>query len=132
MSEPTRREQPAQWPATQAKQPGIIDLDQVETTSGLDSLTEATVKFEAPSAREARERREFSDQAHKHRIDLIKITLASILLLGFFGLGVYLFAVKPRATEAQKTYATAILTSIVSGGIGYAFGKQGGSKPDKE
>lgn len=65
-------------------------------------------------------------------VGYIKIILAAVLLLGFFALGVYLFAFKPDATEAQKTYATVILTGIVSGGVGYAFGKQEKSGPDKE
>lgn len=67
----------------------------------------------------------------KHRVELIRLFLAGLLLVGFFALGVYLFAVKSEATEAQKTLGTTILTVIVTGGVGYAFGKKEG-KPDKE
>ncbi len=140
MSEATPRPQPGR-PNEATTAPPVVDLDRIETTAGLDSinestvrfesLTEASLKYEAPKAREARERREEADQAHTHRIEMIKISLASVLLVGFFCLGVYLFALKPGATEAQKTYATVILTAIVSGGVGYAFGKQG-TKPDRE
>lgn len=54
-----------------------------------------------------------------------------MLLLGFFGLGVYLFAFNPGATEAQKLYASTVLTAIASGSAGYAFGKKEG-KSEKE
>ncbi len=131
MAEVPRRDQPAELEKAQAKAPTVIDLDRVETTSGFDSLTEATVKFEAPKAREARERKEAADQVQKHRVELIKLSLAGLLLVGFFALGVYLFAFKSEATEAQKTLGTTILTAIVTGGVGYAFGKKE-NKPDKE
>jgi uncharacterized protein HemX len=130
MADASRREQPADL-KTQAEPPDVIDLDRVETTSGFDSLTEATVRFEAPKAREARERREAADQVQKHRVELIKLSLAALLLVGFFALGVYLFAFKSGATEAQKTLGTTILTAIVTGGVGYAFGKKE-NKSDKE
>ena len=142
MSDSTSGNQPVQPKKTQVPEPDILDLDRIETTSGLDSineasvrfesLTEATLKYETPKAREAREKKEFAEQAHKHVVGIIKILLASVLLLGFFALGVYLFAFKPDATEAQKTYATVVLTSIVSGGVGYTFGKQEKNVSDKE
>ncbi len=142
MPDTTSGNQPARPSQVQVNQPDVIDLDRVETTSGLDSinegsvsfesLTEATFKYETPKAREARENKELAEQAHKHVVGLIKIILASVLLLGFFALGVYLFAFKSDATEAQKTYATVVLTSIVSGGVGYAFGKQEKNPSDKE
>jgi hypothetical protein len=93
MSDATRRDQPARPTEGQAKPPDIIDLDRIETTDGLDSinensvrfesLTEATLRYETPKAREGREKKELADQAHKHLVGLIKISLASILLLGF-------------------------------------------------
>jgi hypothetical protein len=131
MTASSEEDQPTGAQRVHVQQPAIIDLDQSKTTSDFDSLTEATVKFEAPKAREARERREAADQMQKHRVELIKLSLASLLLLGFFGLGVYLFAFKPEATEAQKTLGTTILTAIVTGGVGYAFGKKE-NKSDKE
>ncbi len=131
MAEAPRREQPAGLEKTQAKPPAVIDLDRIETTSGFDSLTEATVKFETPKAREARERKETADQTHKHLVELIKLGLGSVLLLGFFALGVYLFAFKSGATETQRTLGTTILAAIATGGVGYVFGKKD-NKPDKE
>ena len=131
MAEAPRREQPAGLEKTQAQPPAVIDLDRIETTSGFDSLTEATVKFETPKAREARERRETADQIQKHRVELIKLFLACLILIGFFALGVYLSAFKSTATEAQKTLGATILTAIVTGGVGYVFGKKD-TKPDKE
>lgn len=130
MAEAPRREQLAGLEKTQAE-PAVIDLDRIETTSGFDSLTEATVKFETPKAREARERKETADQTQKHRVELIKLFLGSLLLLGFFALGVYLFAFKSGATETQRTPGTTILTAIVTGGVGYVFGKKE-NKSDKE
>jgi hypothetical protein len=131
MAEVPRRDQPVELEKAQAQQPSVIDLDRIETTSGFDSLTEATVKFEAPKAREARERKEAADQVQKHRVELIKLSLAGLLLVGFFALGAYLFAFKSEATEAQQTLGTTILTAIVTGGVGYAFGKKE-NKSDKE
>ncbi len=112
MTAPPEGDQPTGAQKVQIQQPAIIDLDQSKTASGFDSLTEATVKFEAPKAREARERKEAADQVQKHRVELIRLSLAGLLLVGFFALGVYLFAVKPEATEAQKTLGTTILTAI--------------------
>ena len=100
MAESPRRQQPAELENAQAETPAVIDLDRIAATSGFDSLTEATVKFEAPKAREARERKEAADQVQKHRVELIKLSLAGLLLVGFFALGVYLFAFKSEATEA--------------------------------
>ena len=131
MAEAPHRDQPAEPQKTPAKEAAVVDLARVETTSGLDSLTEATVKFESPKAREGRERKEAADQVQKHRVELIKLSLSGLILVGFFALGVYLFAIKPEATEAQKTLGATILTAIVTGGVGYAFGKKE-NKSDKE
>ena len=131
MAEEPHRVNPAEPDEMQAQPPAVIDLDRIETTSGFDSLTEATVKFETPKAREARERKEIADQTHKHLVELIKLGLGSVLLLGFFALGVYLFAFKSGATETQRTLGTTILAAIATGGVGYVFGKKD-SKPDKE
>jgi len=50
--------------------------------------------------------------------------VAGFLLLGFFGLGVCLFAFKANATEAQKQSTSTVLTAIASGSAGYALGKK--------
>lgn len=99
---------------------------------GLDSLTEANVKFEAPKAREARERREIATQEHKQRIDLVKLVFAGILLLGILAVAVDLVVLKPTPTESQRTLGSTLLTTLLGGVIGYAFGKLEGGKSDKE
>ncbi|MBV9852214.1 MAG: hypothetical protein JO250_21315 [Armatimonadetes bacterium] len=127
MSEQLKQNQPR----AQSEEPAVIDLEAVEADPAYRSLTEATVKIETPEARKSRERREEAKEAHERRMDLIRLTFAGLLMLGFFGLGVYLFAVKTGATEAQKLYASTVLTAIASGGAGYAFGKKEG-KSDKD
>lgn len=74
---------------------------------------------------------EAANAAHKRLIRRLRYVYARVLLLGFFSLGVYLLAIKPDATEAQKLYATTVLTSIASGSAGYAFGKKEG-KSEKD
>ena len=101
-----------------------VNLDKVEGNIELGSLTEATLKQEMPAARQARENREAADAAHARLIALLTLAMAGFLLLGFFGLGVYLFAFKIDVTEAQKLYASTVLTAIASGSAGYAFGKK--------
>jgi len=102
----------------------FVDLDQILTPPDVSNLTVATVKYETPSTRQARETREAANDAYERLIGLLKLSVAGILLLGFFSLGVYLFAFKPTASEAQKLYASTVLTAIASGSAGYAFGKK--------
>lgn len=103
-----------------------VNLEKIEGTLELTGLTEATLKYEQPAARLARESREAADAAHARLVSLLTLAVAGFLLLGFFGLGVYLFAFKTDATEAQKLYAPTVLTAIASGSTGYAFGKKDG------
>ena len=112
------------------QQPVRVNLDNFVTPPEFGPLTEATLKYEMPAARQARETREAADAAHARLIALLTLAMAGFLLLGFFGLGVYLFAFKTDATEAQKLYASTVLTAIASGSAGYAFGKKEGK--DKE
>ena len=116
---------------TPPKLPSVIALDQIIQPPNLESLTAATLKYETAGARQAREAKESADAAHERLVTLLKLSYAGVLLLGFFLLGVYLFAFKPDATEAQKLYATTVLTAIASGSAGYAFGKKEG-KSEKD
>ena len=113
-------------PESQPAFPKIADMDTLETLGPFSALTEATLKYEQPATRQARETREAADAAHARLISLLTLAMAGFLLLGFFGLGVYLFAFKTDATEAQKLYASTVLTAIASGSAGYAFGKKEG------
>ena len=101
-----------------------VNLFEVQESPAFNTLTEATLKYEMPAARQARETREAADAVHARLVSLLKLAVAGFLLIGFFSLGVYLFAFKPDATEAQKLYATTVLTAIASGSAGYAFGKK--------
>lgn len=109
----------------------LVDLDTVITPPDAGNLTEATLKYEAHATRQAREAREAALAAHERLIALVKLAFAGVLLLGFFALGVYLFAFKLGASEAQKLYASTVLTAIASGSAGYAFGKKE-AKSEKE
>ncbi len=104
----------------------LVNLFEVQEAPAFNTLTEATLKYEMPAARQARETQEAADAAHARLISLLTLAVAGFLLLGFFGLGVYLFAFKANATEAQKLYASTALTAIASGSTGYAFGKKDG------
>jgi hypothetical protein len=141
MADQPRWNQPAQSEVP-ANPPNIIDLGRIETTNGLDSinessvryenLTEAKLTYETPKAREAREQKEIAAQKHANSIDLIKTIMAGVLLLGFFAFGVYLAAFKQNANEADHNLATVILTAIATGIVAYLFGKQDRNKSDKE
>ncbi len=109
----------------------VIDVNKLSVALEQGTLTKADVKFETPSSRQARETKEAIEAWREWLLNLLKLAFAGILLLGFFGLGVYLFAFKPGATEAQKLYASTVLTAIASGSAGYAFGKKEG-KSEKE
>ena len=113
------------------KNPENVRLDQILTPPDAENFTEATVKYEAPGTRQARESREAANAAQERLVTLLKLSCAGFLLVGFFILGIYLFAVKSDATEAQRQYASTVLTAIASGSAGYAFGKKQ-DKPDKE
>ena len=113
------------------KELDVVNIDQIASALEQGSLTEAKMKFETPAARQAREMRETADAAHERLLALLKLSYAGVLLLVFVSLGVYLFAIKANATEAQKLYASTVLTAIASGSAGYAFGKKQ-DKPEKE
>ena len=113
------------------KEIDVVNIDRMAAALEQGSLTEAKMKFETPGARQSREVRETADAAHERLLALLKLIYAGVMLLVFVSLGVYLFAIKSNATEAQKLYASTVLTAIASGSAGYAFGKKQ-DKPDKE
>ena len=61
---------------------------------------------------------------HKRLLARLKLSYAWVLLFGYLVFGIYLFAVKPGATDAQRLYASTVLTAI-------AVGKKQ-DKPEKE
>ncbi len=61
---------------------------------------------------------------HERLLTRLDRGYAAFLVVGYLMLGVYLLAVKPNATEAQRLYGAMVLTAIASGSAGYAFGKK--------
>ncbi len=118
-------------PKPTGKAPEIAELDAILAPPDAENFSEATVKYEVPETRWAREARETANASHERLLTLLKLSYAGVLLLIFVSLGVYLFAVKSDSTEAQKLYAFTVLTVIASGSAGYAFGKKQ-EKSEKE
>ena len=109
----------------------VVNIDRLTAALEQGSLTEAKIKFETPGARQARETRETAAAAFERLQTLLKLGLTGVLLLSFSGFGLYVLFLKPSATEVQRLSATTVLTAIVSGSAGYAFGKKQ-DPPDKE
>ena len=113
------------------KELDVVNIDRLAAALEQGSLTEARIKFETPGARQARETRESAAAAFERLQTLLKLCFTGILLLSFSGFGLYVLFLSPNATEAQRLSASTILTAIVSGSAGYAFGKKQ-DKLDKE
>lgn len=113
------------------KKPEIEQLDEIFAPPDAQNFTEATIKYEAPEPRRAREVRETAAAAFERLQTLLKLCFTGVLLLSFSSFGLYVLFLKPNATEAQRLSATTVLTAIVSGSAGYAFGKKQ-DKPNKE
>ncbi len=113
------------------KKPENVRLDQILTPPTADNFTEATIKYEAPGPRQAREAREAATAAYERLLTLLKMGFAGTLLLVSAGLSLYVLFLKASATEAQRLSTSTVLTAIISGSTGYAFGKKP-DKPDKE
>lgn len=69
--------------------------------------------------------------SYMHRVEPGKLFLAGLLSVGFFALGIYLFAFKSEAMETKESLLTKVLPPLVAAVFGYVFGKYG-NKPDKE
>jgi ABC-type transport system involved in cytochrome bd biosynthesis fused ATPase/permease subunit len=132
MSDQQGRPQPHQPKAAQPQQLSILDLDTLTLKSEYDVSIVASVKHESQETRKARERQEQADQAHGHKIELIKTILASTLALILVAVSVYMLAFKSNATETETRSAVAILLIVVTAGIKYVFGKAGSNTQDKE
>lgn len=115
----------------QGKEPRIAPLDEILAPPDAQNFTEATIKYEAPEARRAREVRETTTAAYERLLSLLKLGFAGALLLFFSCIGAYVLFLKPNATEVQRLSASTVLTAIASGSAGYAFGKKQ-DKPEKE
>jgi hypothetical protein len=90
------------------------------------SLQDRLESRDHPDEREARLRREEADAEHRRRIEaliirtiLITVSVVSVICL-------WIVLVPGQSTENAK-WATTLLTTIVSGGLGYMTGKN--SKP---
>ena len=118
-------------PSSTSKKPQIAQLDEILAPPDAENFTEATLKYEAPGTRQAREARESASAAHEHLLAILKLAYAEVLLLIFVSVGVYVLLLKSNTTEAQRLYVSTVLTAIASGSTGYAFGKKQ-DKPEKE
>lgn len=96
-----------------------------------ENFTEATIKYEAPGPRQARKARETAAAAYERLLTLLKLSFTGTLLLVSVCFSLYVLFLKANATEPQRLSASTVLTAIVSGSAGYAFGKKP-DKPDKE
>ena len=121
----------SETPKPPGKAPVIAELDAILAPPDAENFSEATIKYEAPETRRAKETLTAANAAHERLVALLKLGYAGVLLLIFVSLGVYLLAFKANATEAQKLYASTVLTAIASGSAGYAFGRKQ-DKPEKE
>lgn len=118
-------------PKTTGKAPEIAELDAILAPPDAENFSEATIKYEAPETRRAKETLAAANAAHERLVALLKLSYAGVLLLGFFVFGIYLFAFKSNATDIQRLYASTVLTAMASGSAGYAFGKKQ-EKSEKE
>lgn len=113
------------------KKPKIARLDEILAPPDAENFTEATIRYEAPETRRAREASETATAAHERLLTLLKLGFAGILLTVFVSVGIYVLLLKSNTTEAQRMYVSTVITAIASGSTGYAFGKKH-DKPDKE
>lgn len=113
------------------KELDVVNIDRLAAALEQGSLTEAKIKFETPGARQAQEAREEAAAAYERLLALLKLGFTGTLLLASAGLSLYVLFLKANATETQRLSASTVLTAIVSGSAGYAFGKKP-DKPDKE
>jgi len=113
------------------KELDVVNIDRMAAALEQGSLTEAKIKFETPGARQARETREEAAAVHERLVTLLKLGFIGVVLLVLTSFAIYLLAIKSNATDSQRLYASTLLTAIVSGSTGYAFGKKQ-DKSDKE
>ena len=95
--------------------PKIAELDAILALPDAENFSEATIKYEAPETRRAKETLAAANAAHERLVTLLKLGYAGALLLGFFAFGIYLFAFKANATDVQRLYASTVLTAMASG-----------------
>ncbi len=77
---------------------------------------------EAPQELRARLEREAADQALRRRKDVILFVAVTLGVIAVFLLCVGI-VIRSSSSPDDKKWATSILTSIVSGAVGYLFGK---------
>jgi hypothetical protein len=102
-------------PSNQPSQVIISQLPDLQQWTG-------TLKTEDPLEKEYRLKNENYDARHKRWRGTVLFVAVSIGLMTVF---IYCFQIinNSNATVDDKKWATAIMTSIVTGGLGYATGK---------
>ncbi|MGI8655512.1 MAG: hypothetical protein ACR2LC_09860 [Pyrinomonadaceae bacterium] len=98
---------------------GKIDLN--ELADRLDHQL-SIVPREEPAERQARLEIEKADAAHKRRIDLALHITTLAVIAATFGVCVYIILARTFSSDMDKL-AAALLTSIVTGLVGYVTGR---------
>lgn len=80
------------------------------------------VPREEPTERNARLEIEKADAAHKRRIDLALHITTLVVIAATFGVCAYIVIARTFSSDMDK-WATALLTSIVTGLVGYVTGR---------
>jgi VIT1/CCC1 family predicted Fe2+/Mn2+ transporter len=96
-----------------------LNLNELVHTQTLNlSLTPT----EDPAVRDARLRREEASAAHERRKELALYLTTALIIVAAFGICAFVVLSKNFSGELDK-WATALLTSIVTGLVGYVTGK---------
>lgn len=96
-----------------------LDLNEL---AAKQDLTVNIASREDPAERDSRLRREEADAAHSRRKDFALHVVTFFVIAVTFTVCAYLILAAPGNTEQNK-WATATLTSIVTGLVGYVTGK---------
>ncbi|HEX8073145.1 MAG TPA: hypothetical protein VF546_24570 [Pyrinomonadaceae bacterium] len=96
-----------------------LDLNEL---AGKQNLNLTIAPREDPAEMQSRLRREEADAAHQRRKDLTLFVTTFVVIVAAFGICAYIVLGGRASAEADK-WATATLTSIVSGLVGYVTGK---------
>jgi hypothetical protein len=101
------------------QKPKPLDLNELVQSQTLSlSLTPT----EDPAVRDARLRLEDARAAHERHKEMVLYITTAVVLVAAFGISAYVVLSKNFSGELDK-WATAMLTSIVTGLVGYVTGK---------
>jgi len=96
-----------------------LDLNEL---ANKQDLTVSIASREDPTERDSRLRREEAEDTHKRRKDLALHAITFAVIATAFAVCAYIILTSPAAAEQNK-WATATLTSIVTGLVGYVTGR---------